>query len=100
MKKLLILLALVMAIYYSTGHAKEITPSKEWIECANAAVIAEQARAQSNNEVWLNDFCGFYQKSVPECQAIMDASTPGQKQQAIQDYLFHAVIIPACGIPK
>jgi hypothetical protein len=100
MKKLLILFAFIMVIYYSTAHSAEVIPSAQWHKCKTEAIQAEAARSKANQTAFMNDLCGFYQKPLPECTQIMESASPEEMQQIIGDYLFHGVILPKCGIPK
>jgi hypothetical protein len=100
MKTFLILLAFIMAIYYSTAQAKEVIPSSQWHKCRNEAIQAEAKRSKVDPAAFMNDLCGFYQKPLPECTQIMESASQQEMQQIIGDYLFQSVVLPKCGIPK
>ena len=95
MKKLLILFAFIMLIYYAKAAQPET-----WQECANRVVYDEHVRSEAQHETFMKDLCDFYGKERNECQAILEASTPNQQAQIFLDYLRFAVVVPKCGTPK
>lgn len=96
MKKLLLLIALVMAFYYAKAHA---LGKKEWEDCANKAARPAIIQSQQENEKFVQNVCEFYGKPMPECLAILDKSTDQEMNQILSAYLLHSIIIPACGTP-
>jgi hypothetical protein len=100
MKKLLILFAFIMLIYYVKANARPRTVTPEWQKCADQAVTTEHMRANTDSDAFIKDLCDFYSKPLPECIAILDGSSDREKVQIFQDYLFQAVILPKCGTPK
>lgn len=97
MKKLLLVLALVMAFYYAKAHALD---KKEWEACANNAARPAIIQSQEDNQTFVKNLCDFYGKPLPECQKIIMESTDEQNRQILMAYLLHGIIIPACGTPE
>jgi len=96
MKKLLILFALIMLIYYTGAKAQ----SQEWKDCVIKTGKAEEARAIKDPEAFTRELCEFYKKPWEECVKIIESAHEDQLRQIVGAFFLQAKVIPACGTPS
>lgn len=101
MRKLLVLIAFILMIYYVRASVAAPAPlSKAWVTCANIEVQLEVAKARDRQADFMHDLCQFYDKPQAECYKILEESSKEQVAQIIGQYYHYGVAIPKCGNPK
>jgi hypothetical protein len=99
MRKLLVLFAFILMIYYVRASAATVV-SKEWINCANAAMELELTKARDRQSDFMHDMCTFYNKPQKECYQILADASKEEVNYIIAQYYRHGIVIPQCGTPK